>query len=748
MSMRDMDLPSMVPPDLPDMIPAPRDGNAQLAFMLERAFSEQKAWIEQRFQQQEDNMARLILTVSQKGDLDSRRPSHARSEAMAEPSVDSMETDLRGSAFGAQGYPKPLVIPITRQSTTEFATSDSDAASTSTAEPTPARPSMIQSSTAIGLITPQAIEEGSVENEEIQDLVSDLEDMFERLDVDKSGTINREELRKSFGLLDIPVVSAVQHFVDNPSNMEIDRLEWLHMLEDASSQEPDAFIKFATRLKNVTEENGSIFSDKAKIRFHTYLRHDSQFRMIWDMVIMVLLAWVTLSMPFVMGFGEFVLLSDLDTASDILFLTDVVLNFRTTYIDKDDRIVSNGKKMALAYLKTWFLLDFVSSVPWETVSAGVLPDLQSAKLLKMGKIAKVFKLLRLGKMIRSVVSSELLEMIEDQVSPKGSQTAGRVLQLVISTSVVCHWLACFMAVFDEEGMNIYLENLGEDAGDINKRYVSALYWAVTTLTTVGYGDIVPKTNSERAYFMAAMMIGSAFYGYIIGCITSVITDMDVEKRKFNERMDVVQYWLDFHERMPAILRRRIRRHFKEAYMNRTIADDAAIVSELSGMLRSDTAYFIIHEKVRTNPVFRGLPGSALASLVCVLKKTAAKMDEKIVISGDPGTAMYVIIEGHATLAQGSLWMPPEEAQKADASQKKDLVEGDSFGEELIFALAQTYNYTIVATTVAVAMYELSAESFQHQFRNMPELVQKMYVNLIAYKRNPKFTRRSTHGKLE
>jgi len=237
--------------------------------------------------------------------------------------------------------------------------------------------------------------------------------------------------------------------------------------------------------------------------------------------------------------------------------------------------------------------------------------------------------------------------------------------------------------------------------------------------------------------MAAMMIGSAFYGYIIGCITSVITDMDVEKRKFNERMDVVQYWLDFHERMPAILRRRIRRHFKEAYMNRTIADDATIVAELSGMLRADTAYFIIHEKVRTNPIFRGLPGSALACLVCVLKKTATKIDENIVVIGDPGTAMYVITEGKAKVTSGQLWMPPAASPEAN---KTDLVEGDCFGEETIFQMAQTYHYTVAATT-SVEMYEISMESFQSQFKNMPELCQKMFVNLLGSKSSPKALRR-------
>jgi len=377
-------------------------------------------------------------------------------------------------------------------------------------------------------------------------------------------------------------------------------------------------------------------------------------------------------------------------------------------------------------LKTWFTLDFVSSVPWDSVTAGLMPSLQPARLLKVGKIAKVFKLLRMGKVIKAMAGSEMLEMMEDQVSPKASQTLGRVVNLVVVTTVVCHWLACMMATCDNGAIDTYLGS----GKPVSARYLATLYWAVTTLTTVGYGDFLPMSDQERLYAMLAMVIGSAFYGYIIGCITSLITDADIDKRVFNERMEVVQAWLDFHEHMPAILRRRIRRHFKQHFRDKTVADDATIVLDLSGMLRNDTAYFIIHEKVRGNAAFSSLPNSALASLVCTLKKTTSYADDVLVTAGDPGTAMFVIVEGHAWYSQGHQWVPPELAAKMGSLHLDiDLREGSSFGEEIIFSMEQTYQYTIVAHTQLV-YYELLTDSFKDRFKNMPDLIAQMQVKFV------------------
>ena len=49
-------------------------------------------------------------------------------------------------------------------------------------------------------------------------------------------------------------------------------------------------------------------------------------------------------------------------------------------------------------------------------------------------------------------------------------------------------------------------------------YTAAIYWVITTFTSVGYGDIRGYTIEERCFQIVLMMIGIAFYGYMIGTL--------------------------------------------------------------------------------------------------------------------------------------------------------------------------------------------------------------------------------------
>jgi hypothetical protein len=59
-----------------------------------------------------------------------------------------------------------------------------------------------------------------------------------------------------------------------------------------------------------------------------------------------------------------------DACVDIIFIVDVIINFRTTYINKNEQLVYQSGKIALHYFKGWFLIDVVAAIPFDLMVIG------------------------------------------------------------------------------------------------------------------------------------------------------------------------------------------------------------------------------------------------------------------------------------------------------------------------------------------------------------------------------------------
>ena len=71
---------------------------------------------------------------------------------------------------------------------------------------------------------------------------------------------------------------------------------------------------------------------------------------------------------------------------------------------------------------------------------------------------------------------------------------------------------------------------------LGQAYWSSLYWALTTLTTVGYGDITPTNNLERIYTLFALLLGALVFGFILSAIGSLVQAVDRQAALSEERL--------------------------------------------------------------------------------------------------------------------------------------------------------------------------------------------------------------------
>merc|ERR1719174_1999708 len=233
-----------------------------------------------------------------------------------------------------------------------------------------------------------------------------------------------------------------------------------------------------------------------------------------------------------------------DRMINYCFIFDIFLNFRTGYYDHDNTLVMDWRRVSVHYVKGWFWLDLASSLPTSEIPECVnCQHVTSLKILRLSKLLKMLRLLR----PRNVDVSELSATLDDFIQGKFVQLLMRKSKVFVYMLIVCHWMACGMKLADSGGDYGWLVSYRDVGGNLGLEYTTAIYWAMTTLTTVGYGDIVPLTTVERAYTTCAMVVGGGFYGYVVGAITSVVSNSDLNSSAYYERMDKIHAWLNHHK---------------------------------------------------------------------------------------------------------------------------------------------------------------------------------------------------------
>ena len=176
-------------------------------------------------------------------------------------------------------------------------------------------------------------------------------------------------------------------------------------------------------------------------------------------------------------------------------------------------------------------------------------------------------------------------------------------------------------------------------------YIAAFYWSSMTMTTIGYGDIVPSTLVERIFVSFAMLVGAFVYGYIIGAVSNVISTKNAKKNDFYKLMGELNSFLK-EGRWDHDLCMRLREYFKYRLASSHVDAHTALLQQMSPALRAEITLGM-NTWITKVDFFRKCPEALVIQLTMNMKQSTFPPQEKILVPGDWCDKMFMVRKGVA-----------------------------------------------------------------------------------------------------
>ncbi|KAJ8309419.1 hypothetical protein KUTeg_014293 [Tegillarca granosa] len=395
--------------------------------------------------------------------------------------------------------------------------------------------------------------------------------------------------------------------------------------------------------------------------------HYCLFKTAWDWMILILTFYTAITVPYNTAFRnktmDQVPLLVIDSIVDVVFFVDIILNFHTTFVGPSGEVVSDSKIIRMNYLKSWFVIDLLSCLPYDVFNAFQYVDDGISTLFSA---LKVVRLLRLGRVVRKL----------DHYLEYG---AAMLVLLILVFSLFAHWFACiwYSIGLTEIQSNLpygwltLLSNVTKESfywtnstapelmGGPSKgmRYVTSLYFTLSCMTGVGFGNVSAATENEKLFSVFMMIIGvllsisALLYATIFSNVTTIFQQFYANFARYHDMLNSVREFMKLHD-VPKALSERVMDYIVSTW---------AITKGIDA-----TKVFMEH------PAFRLASDGCLRALAMHFNMTHSAPGDLIFHQGESLDALCFVVSGSLEVIQDD---------EVVAILSKGDVFGDNFWKE-------------------------------------------------------------------
>ena len=409
-------------------------------------------------------------------------------------------------------------------------------------------------------------------------------------------------------------------------------------------------IKMYGSANNFNRHSGNFSVAVTKIKTCLFLP-DSKFKLFWDTIMVFLLIYTATLLPYRMCFSDLqtYFWQQFDISIDFVFFLDVLINFNSVIYSKNEVLIFNRWIIAKEYLKSWFIIDFLSCLPIEYLDqTSSTSSSKYNQFLRILKVSKVYRFIRIVRLLKLLKYFRVHIMQSSFMQDYLKYTTRKLCIFVIALTLIVHNLGCiwFYIGSIETGNLAWIYASKIEDLPLKDKYIASIYYVFSTLTTVGYGDIVPTTNTEKIFAMCMMGFGVGSYSIMIGSLSSSVQSNDQSALELKAKLR----WLTEFTKavnLSTELKFKIKSHIKAnlARWDYKHRDVAVILKALPCNLREEVLVHLYQNITNGNVFFEDKPQTFINSIAPQLKLSTFKFDDNLYEEGDIADEIYFIKTG-------------------------------------------------------------------------------------------------------
>ena len=356
------------------------------------------------------------------------------------------------------------------------------------------------------------------------------------------------------------------------------------------------------------------------------------------------------------------------TISFLIF--DIIVNLNTAFF-KNGVVEQSRKKILKNYFLKHFFLDSITLISLILGIFDISENIQRREIDKYIKFLFFCKVFTLRKIMNGIFEKFL---IKEQLQNIFSLFKVFFISILVAHIFACFWCSAAQS-FSDSDMPNWISKMGLIDASWKTKYLYAIYWALVTMLTVGYGDITPQNNQEIIVCMVSVVLGCVVYAYNINSIGMILQNFHKEKVEFEHKINVINQFMKrkgIHGGLQMRIREYLRFIWKEEKLE-NLEEEHQIIGSLSQSLKEELLLQAYGGILKNHPMFyTNFSEKSLKKIVNIIKDVRLFPDEVLFVENDEDTNLYFVMKGKMELFMNG--------SKNNGLLLKNLDVGENFGE--------------------------------------------------------------------